>query len=353
MQTIKNRTFYFDNLKGLLIILVVLFHLVPTISGSPFQVLYSFVFMFHMPFFILISGYFSKNREKQARNAISLLFLYYILSLLFYIFKGNDIYIDINNIKNIEISYELFLRPFIGHNYTSWYLAVLFLLRIICPCFTNIKYYPFFAFITAIAASLIEIDQYNIRRTLMLLPFFSIGFLLNKYNYNELKKKLLNKKIAIISTIILFILFIPLFITLKNNINNFDVALFSMGDVNLDMFFSRKRYFVIYDIFYYLLSFLLIYIIASLVNNKNNILTKLGKNSLSIYFFHGFFTLPIRYHILNPLVKTGQVSMIMLAFIIALITTLVLVFIFSRDTLIKYTIDPLENFSKKFIIKKD
>ena len=83
----KNRVFYFDNLKGLLMFLVVLFHLVPTKLEIPLDVTYSFVFMFHMAFFIMLSGYFSKNSEKQVRNALIILVMYYISALFYYIYR--------------------------------------------------------------------------------------------------------------------------------------------------------------------------------------------------------------------------------------------------------------------------
>ena len=68
MAAKKDRVFYFDNLKGFLMFLVVLFHLVPTNLEIPLDISYAFVFMFHMAFFIMLSGYFSKNSEKHLKS---------------------------------------------------------------------------------------------------------------------------------------------------------------------------------------------------------------------------------------------------------------------------------------------
>lgn len=58
----KQREFYFDNARLYLIILVVFGHLLRSYIGeNPFlYALYMFIYSFHMPAFVLISGYFAK-----------------------------------------------------------------------------------------------------------------------------------------------------------------------------------------------------------------------------------------------------------------------------------------------------
>ena len=55
----KQRSLYWDTLKGLLIILVVLGHCGTALSNG----LISAIYAFHMPLFILVSGYFSKKKR--------------------------------------------------------------------------------------------------------------------------------------------------------------------------------------------------------------------------------------------------------------------------------------------------
>ena len=68
----KERLAYFDNLKGVLIILVVIGHLLEPCArlGSEglagFRVL-DFIYMFHMPLFIFVTGLFSKGVFRQGR----------------------------------------------------------------------------------------------------------------------------------------------------------------------------------------------------------------------------------------------------------------------------------------------
>src|SRR3954454_11961298 len=67
MASTKSRSKYFDNAKFILIFLVVFGHMI-----SPYKdqdkvlfTLYSVIFLFHMPAFILISGYFAKGYRKK------------------------------------------------------------------------------------------------------------------------------------------------------------------------------------------------------------------------------------------------------------------------------------------------
>lgn len=63
----STRNAYFDNAKFVLIFLVVFGHMI-----SPYRTdsegmlsIYHFIFIFHMPVFILLAGYFSKNFHKK------------------------------------------------------------------------------------------------------------------------------------------------------------------------------------------------------------------------------------------------------------------------------------------------
>lgn len=68
----QNRNYLIDNSKGLLIFLVVLGHSLEFIRKDyeVARLLYVFIYEFHMPVFVFISGYLSKNVEKGRRNAV-------------------------------------------------------------------------------------------------------------------------------------------------------------------------------------------------------------------------------------------------------------------------------------------
>lgn len=79
-----------NNLKGILIILVVVGHFGQTISNLlPPDIAYVgygtilFIYIFHMPLFMFVSGYLSKNAEKRRKMAFQGLFVPYIVYQLF------------------------------------------------------------------------------------------------------------------------------------------------------------------------------------------------------------------------------------------------------------------------------
>ena len=85
----KERLAYFDNLKGVLIILVVIGHLLEPCArlGSEglagFRVL-DFIYMFHMPLFIFVTGLFSKGVFRQGRFRAEVPLFYFAICFLLY-----------------------------------------------------------------------------------------------------------------------------------------------------------------------------------------------------------------------------------------------------------------------------
>jgi len=66
----KNRLYYLDTMKGILIILVVLGHAIQsTIPDYQHNFLFRLIYSFHMPLFFLISGYLTL-KEKHDENII-------------------------------------------------------------------------------------------------------------------------------------------------------------------------------------------------------------------------------------------------------------------------------------------
>lgn len=73
----KERDYFFDNVKAVLMFLVVLGHLLLPIHGESFLVVVKrLIYVFHMPLFVFVSGYFAKTFYKNGRyNYRKLLYL--------------------------------------------------------------------------------------------------------------------------------------------------------------------------------------------------------------------------------------------------------------------------------------
>ena len=60
----KERDYRFDNIKCIMIFFVVLGHFLELFSGNISKAIYIFIYTFHMPVFIFITGYFGNVKRK-------------------------------------------------------------------------------------------------------------------------------------------------------------------------------------------------------------------------------------------------------------------------------------------------
>lgn len=78
---VKERSLLFDNIKTVLIILVVLGHALEEISlEHEYGIIRACIYSFHMPAFIFISGYFSVGGGTQTKVKKLLLIVGYLIS---------------------------------------------------------------------------------------------------------------------------------------------------------------------------------------------------------------------------------------------------------------------------------
>ena len=84
----EKRDYLFDNLKALMLFLVVIGHILdPYIErqDSLYRYLMQYIYLFHMPMFAFITGYFTKNTEKARNSAFRNVLVPYIFWQLLYI----------------------------------------------------------------------------------------------------------------------------------------------------------------------------------------------------------------------------------------------------------------------------
>lgn len=75
------RNYKYDNLKALLIFLVVFGHVLESVPGEYRRIIYLTIYTFHMPMFIYISGYFSKTTVKNTTSYIYI-YIYHMANVL-------------------------------------------------------------------------------------------------------------------------------------------------------------------------------------------------------------------------------------------------------------------------------
>ncbi|WP_281397301.1 acyltransferase family protein [Heyndrickxia vini] len=173
MASSSKRSLYFDNAKLILIFLVVFGHVISPLKGNDdiLFTLYTVIFLFHMPAFILISGYFAKGYRKKGyliKSVKKILLPYLIFQAIysfFYFISGDE--------KSLTID---FLQP----HWTLWFLLSLFCWNVLIYAFAKLKWIGLFACCRnrnrhRICGSRREL--FKSFKDLCLFPIFSIGVL--------------------------------------------------------------------------------------------------------------------------------------------------------------------------------
>ncbi len=194
------RNYYFDNVKVILIFLVVFGHMIePLIIHELYRDFYIVIYSFHMPTFVFVTGYFAKadtrGISKLWRMLIKYEIIYAIVSaILFVIFQPEIVP------SSGEPIWQLVLQPI----WLLWYLLSLIWWRYILVI---IKKWKFMLIPLILLIFMFNLIDFNFRilsigRTLTFLPFFLLGYYV-KDNSIELSKLKKYRKILLALIIIL------------------------------------------------------------------------------------------------------------------------------------------------------
>lgn len=279
----ENRIYGLDNLKFLLIVLVVVGHLIKISPVSPVSYLiYRVIFVFHMPAFIYLSGYFARFSRKKI--ILQLAYTYMLFQTLYSVFD----YFVLN--ENTQSGFELdFTSPY----WIMWYLQALLVFYLLIPLIDiNGTKHRIAVLIGCFVLSLLvgfddSIGNYaSLSRIFSFLPFFVMGFYQNKSEKET-------GRIDFLSSV---------------NPNLIRVLLTAsvIGSICYLMVETRANRFVLYRLYSYRCAFydigiksivtifatvwiaFLIIVVLPLLNRKIPLMSAIGRNSLPIYLLHGF-----------------------------------------------------------------
>ena len=329
----KERVYLFDNLKAILIFLVVFAHFLSGVKNN-FDIVYSlhtFIYAFHMPCFLFVSGYFSKqvaiDGKYKRTKIINYALIYLIVQIFLCIFTKSPI--------------EIFIPKL-----AMWYLLVMIMAHLCIPYISMLK--PKFVFITSIVLGLLActdtIKFLSISRFLVFMPFFLLGY------YLELDKikKLFKKKYVVLSVISLIALlgFIH-FSGLKRGLIQLFYGVISYKDLTLDNMFVG----IAVRMMYYLMAFYLIFAVLVLIPKGKNKFTKIGERTLQIYILH----IPFVYVFLGTdnLITNGYNFDNCVNSPVELIVLLVLIFLFTLFLSLKFFSKPFDMIMKKDFMLKE
>ena len=111
----KQRSAYWDNIKGLLMLLTVFAHILFQLQerSEVYNATVDLIYMFHMPAFVFISGFFGKSERSRSFESILKLIILY---LLYNILPDTG-----NSIKNIFVIH--YATPFCSNEAFKLFLS--------------------------------------------------------------------------------------------------------------------------------------------------------------------------------------------------------------------------------------
>ncbi|TJY41126.1 fucose 4-O-acetylase [Cohnella pontilimi] len=286
METSKPRDYFFDNLKFILIVLVVVGHVLePLCSVSrTANTMYNFIYFFHIPLFVFVTGHFSKKLDKLGH----LVALYVVFETLYAIF---DFYVNRRTEFNIT-----FFTPY----WVNWYLLAVVLWKIILPYFTRLRFPVLIAVVIAVLAGYTssELGYFlSIMRAVNFFPFFLAGYYMNRESLNVLFRR----SVTIVSAITAAVTYTVLYAygqELKCE--------WLWGSYSYEAIGHPEWYAGVYRIAVFLVTVILSAAVLSLTPAGKTRVSELGTRTMYPFLLHGFL---LKYAIAQGLYKYIDTSL--------------------------------------------
>ena len=266
--SINNRNYTFDNIKGILIILVVFGHILAGDGNSNlniFGVTHYVIYAVHMPMFIFISGFFSKSNYSLKKFIKGVIIPYITFDILFNLFNfagGGDYNFIIVIADNVY-----------------WYILCIGLMRVLNKYTKNSI---IVVFISIAISAFYYFAPENIWRVLslgrvfLMYPLFYIGVNIKEEYLSFINnKKILSVSIAILCVISELVLLYSGIVTTHWATHNQPTSII---DLLLKYFYMTV-----------FTSGCFIGLLALTPNKVLPIISKCGRNSVMIYLIHMFF----------------------------------------------------------------
>lgn len=313
------------SLRGLLIVLVVLGHVMtknPNFVGK--HEIYIWIYTFHMPLFLILSGYYGfsiikkRNFEIIKTTFVSLIIPFIIVSEL-YVLVSHILY-------GTRLRISIFQDPV----FAMWFILALVFYRLISKLIVKIPNYLVLVFVISLFADYFPtriLDNFDFPRIFSFMIYYFIGFKIREKNI-----KLQNLTISKVNILLCLVFTILIVVSLAQNSYEFVSTFVKQTDYIFFRDLSLLN-FIVYRVVAIILAIINSIVIYSLIKS-NRILAYIGKNSYTIYLSHIFLILILKSSIYKGLMnnRTDQFELL----IVVMDTFMIIVFILCMQRLIKF-----------------
>lgn len=294
----KERVAYLDNARYLVMLLVVIGHsLTQFVAMDSARAVYVWIYAFHMPFFILISGYTARRYvgdARQVRRVVSTLVVPYLI---------------------VETSLQLITRHYTGEpnplrllspQWLGWFLAALFVWRLTTPIWRALKYPITTSIVISLLVGLIEVPNVlALPKILGFLPFYVVGLHMTRERFLSLTRT----PVRVASAIVLTLAFVICYLYSRNWTTDwllwksrYDES--PLGATPLEGITQRAELLVV--------GFVLTFAALALVPRRRSWMTGFGERTFYCYLLHGYVILVLKeqFGVFDALEQYGVVAVI-------------------------------------------
>ncbi len=273
-----------DNVRGILIILVVIGHFLLPVNVAETRLIIGLtyvIYAFHMPCFVMLSGYYSKSIYRNGRyrwgKVVQMLWLYVVYETVVYFTEG------------LADGYAGAFPDFFWESGAPWYLLALSIWYLTIPLFQRFRGRKEALFVSIglyIAVSFlkyfIQLDCFlSMDRVISFMPFFYTGYFctqlqLDRYLISRYKRPV-DIAAVIFALIILF--------GAKDYLYKYNLIVYGADYRRYAMDMEAWKW-LLNLIWYGIAMCMSLWLIGKMLNRKMFIISELGRNTLPIYFIH-------------------------------------------------------------------
>ncbi|MDH6531793.1 fucose 4-O-acetylase-like acetyltransferase [Aurantimicrobium minutum] len=249
--------------------------------------LYVFIYAFHVPVFVAVSGYFTKGTapdDRRIRSVFTDILVPYVIfeliwSVVYFLYNGN---------------YRLDLTR---ASWTLWFLLALAVWRILLPYLVALKYPLLISIVISIEAGYFPIDQtFSAARVLGFLPFFVFGWQLREWNLGErwmalCSQSVLRWRILAVGFMAVVAVFIALNVPLLRELQ---IRSFITYDSGFATFGYDQWWAGLGRLAAMMVAAAMIMAFLILIPREKTWFTQFGQATMYVYLLHTFVLFPLR-----------------------------------------------------------
>ncbi len=341
---LNQRIAKWDNAKAFLILMVVFGHaLTPYVdSGGLMHSVTLFLYSFHMPLFIFISGMFAKStinsKPFRYEKVISYILLFFFMKTTIYL-------VQMIFSKNPAID----LKFLLDEKGTPWYIFVMAVHILISRALRRLNPIAVMVVSTLLSLAVGYInfidDTLILSRIIVFFPIFHLGYLLDR----DKVLKILNKPVTRILSSVFLIGFVAFLLLFTDKIYSLRYV-FTGNNPYFEFGEDWYPFGALLRLFCYGVSFATSAAILSVLPNKEiPVFSFCGTRTLPVYAFHRQILFALQYSFLGVYLGTLNPNLIVLiVFAASVLLTLVL-----STKPFDYLLYPIMNYKKLFRKKTD